>query len=93
MSLSPANLSQVIGDALVGVTVVRNAFSTAFIFTLTPWIRKIGITYVFVIILLVSVLILGQFAVLLKWGKSFRARCASRYEYYSARQYKERTVE
>lgn len=69
MSLSPANLSQVIGDAPVGVTVVRNALSTAFIFALTPWIRKIGITNVFVIILLISVLILGQFAVLLKWGK------------------------
>ncbi|CAG9947218.1 unnamed protein product [Clonostachys rosea f. rosea IK726] len=103
MGISPINsvvltyltdsYQNVIGDALVGVTVVRNAFSTAFIFALTPWIREIGITYVFVIILLISVLILGQFAVLLKWGKSFRARCASRYEYYSARQYKERAVE
>ncbi|VUC35053.1 unnamed protein product [Clonostachys rosea] len=103
MGISPINsvvltyltdsYQNVIGDALVGVTVVRNAFSTAFIFALTPWIRKIGITYVFVIILLISVLILGQFAVLLKWGKSFRARCASRYEYYSARQYKERVLD
>ncbi|KAM0541585.1 hypothetical protein ACHAPJ_013187 [Fusarium lateritium] len=80
----------VIGDALVGVTVVRNAFSTAFIFALTPWIDRIGITYVFVTLLLISLFILAFFVVFLKWGKMFRAQCAARYQYYAARQYRER---
>ncbi|UPK94441.1 hypothetical protein LCI18_005376 [Fusarium solani-melongenae] len=80
----------VIGDALVAVTVVRNTFSTAFIFALTPWIEKIGITYVFVTILLLATIILGFFGVLLRWGKAFRAHCAPRYQYYAARQYTER---
>ncbi|KAF4991114.1 hypothetical protein FDECE_14156 [Fusarium decemcellulare] len=83
----------VIGDALVGVTVVRNAFSTAFIFALTPWIDRIGITYVFVTLLLISVFILAFFIVFLKWGKTFRAQCAARYQYYAARQYRERHQE
>ncbi|KAF4460546.1 serine threonine kinase 16 [Fusarium albosuccineum] len=78
----------IIGDALVGVTVVRNAFSTAFIFALTPWIDRIGITYVFVTLLLISVFILAFFIVFLKWGKTFRAQCAARYQYYAARQYR-----
>ncbi|KAL4931088.1 uncharacterized protein BDV17DRAFT_289085 [Aspergillus undulatus] len=33
---------EIIGDALVGVTLIRNAFSTAFIFALTPWKSRLG---------------------------------------------------
>ncbi|KPM46327.1 hypothetical protein AK830_g218 [Neonectria ditissima] len=81
---------EVIGDALVGVTVVRNTFSTAFIFALTPWIAKIGIKYVLVTILLIACVILMLFGVFIRWGKIFRERSASRYLYYAQRQYKEK---
>ncbi|KAM5356778.1 hypothetical protein ACJ41O_003424 [Fusarium nematophilum] len=79
----------VIGDALVGVTVVRNTFSTAFIFAFTPWIEMIGITYVFATILLLATVIVGFFGVFIRWGKVFRARCAPRYQFYATRQYKD----
>ena len=85
-------LGQVIGDALVEVTVVRNVFSTAFIFALTPWIEKVGITYVLVTILVIACAILSFFAVFIRFGRTFRERTATRYQYYAKRQYKERAA-
>ncbi|KAF7561496.1 hypothetical protein G7046_g2645 [Stylonectria norvegica] len=83
---------EIIGEALVGVTVVRNTFSTVFIFALTPWIAAVGIKYVLVTILLIACLILAFFGVFIKYGKLFRERSADRYQYYAARQYKEKPV-
>ncbi|KAL3466248.1 MFS general substrate transporter [Aspergillus heterothallicus] len=83
---------EIIGDALVGVTLVRNAFSTAFIFALTPWIDRIGVQYVFVTILLIACAILSLFGIFIRFGKTFRERTASRYEFYARRQYKERPL-
>ncbi|KAJ5100516.1 serine/threonine kinase 16 [Penicillium angulare] len=80
----------IIGDALVAVTVVRNTFSTVFIFALTPWIDAIGVKYVFVTMLLIATTILLFVAVLIRWGKNFRARSAERYQFYALRQYTER---
>ncbi|KAL5333331.1 MFS general substrate transporter [Aspergillus crustosus] len=81
----------IIGDALVGVTLIRNAFSTAFIFALTPWEDAIGIKWVLVTILLIACAILSFFGVLIRYGKMFRERTAARYQYYALRQYKERS--
>ncbi|KAL3482218.1 MFS general substrate transporter [Aspergillus californicus] len=83
---------EIIGDALVGVTLVRNAFSTAFIFALTPWIAKIGLQYVLVTILLIACLFLAFFGVFIRFGKAFRERTAERYQYYALRQYKGRSL-
>ena len=81
---------QIIGDALVGVTLVRNTFSTAFIFALSPWVDAIGIKWVLVTILLIACVLISFFGVFIKFGKVFRERCAARYQYYALRQYKER---
>jgi len=75
---------------MVAVTVVRNSFSTAFIFALTPWITVVGIKWVSVTILLIACVILAAFGVFIRWGKTFRHMFALRYEYYALRQYKER---
>ncbi|KAL2825001.1 MFS general substrate transporter [Aspergillus cavernicola] len=83
---------EIIGDALVGVTLIRNAFSTAFIFALTPWIGRIGLKYVLVTILLIACAILGLFGVFIRHGKAFRERTAPRYQYYALRQYKGRSL-
>ncbi|CAM1503168.1 Fc.00g079440.m01.CDS01 [Cosmosporella sp. VM-42] len=83
----------VIGDALVGVTVVRNSFSTAFIFALTPWIAAVGIKYVLVTIVLIACAILMLFGIFIRFGKTFRWRTATRYQYYARRQYKDRAPE
>ncbi|RDL31800.1 Uncharacterized protein BP5553_09202 [Venustampulla echinocandica] len=82
----------VIGDGLVGVTIVRNVFSTAFIFALSPWVAAVGIKYVLVTIVLIATVILSFLAVFIIFGKIFRARSAARYKYYAARQYKERAL-
>ncbi|KAH8680394.1 serine/threonine kinase 16 [Ilyonectria robusta] len=81
---------EIIGDALVGVTVVRNTFSTAFIFALSPWVAAVGIKYVLVTILLIACGILMLFGVFIRYGKTFRERSASRYQYYALRQYNEK---
>ncbi|ETS85355.1 hypothetical protein PFICI_03380 [Pestalotiopsis fici W106-1] len=82
--------TDIIGPALVAVTVVRNTFSTIFIFALTPWIAKVGIKWVLVTILLIAGLILALFGVFIRYGKYFRERSAKSYQYYANRQYKER---
>ncbi|KAL4778834.1 MFS general substrate transporter [Aspergillus varians] len=81
---------EIIGDALVGVTLIRNSFSTAFIFALTPWEDAIGLKYVLVTILLIACAILSFFGVFIRYGKVFRERTAERYWYYALRQYKGR---
>ncbi|EXK83770.1 hypothetical protein FOQG_11931 [Fusarium oxysporum f. sp. raphani 54005] len=80
----------VIGDALVGVTIVRNAFSTAFIFALDPWIRSVGIQWVLITIVLITTVVLSLTGVLIKYGKPFRAHTAERYQRFALLQYKER---
>ncbi|KPM45246.1 hypothetical protein AK830_g1281 [Neonectria ditissima] len=81
---------QVIGDALVGVTVVRNTFSAAFIFAVTPWVAAVGIKWVIITIVLITTVILMFTAVLIKWGRAFRAHTAERYQHFALLQYKER---
>lgn len=81
---------QIVGDALVGVTLTRNTFSTAFIFALTPWVAKVGLENTFITILVIAIGILMVFAVFLRYGKALRRIAASRYLHYAARQYKER---
>ncbi|PYI23950.1 MFS general substrate transporter [Aspergillus japonicus CBS 114.51] len=82
---------EIIGDALVGVTLTRNTFSTVFIFALSPWVARVGLKDTFVTILVLAVAILLAFVVFLRYGKSLRGFSASRYLYYAARQYKERS--
>ncbi|PYH86302.1 MFS general substrate transporter [Aspergillus uvarum CBS 121591] len=81
----------IIGDALVGVTLTRNTFSTVFIFALSPWVARVGLKDTFVTILVLAVAILLVFVVFLRYGKALRGFSASRYLYYAARQYKERS--
>lgn len=81
---------QIVGDSIVGVTVVRNSLSTAFIFALTPWFAAIGIKWVFVTILLIACAILMLFGVFIRYGRSFRQRTASRYRRFALQQYKGR---
>lgn len=83
-------MCQIIGDALVGVTVIRNTFSTAFIFAVSPWVDAVGIKWVIITIVLITTGILMLTAVFIKWGKHFRANTAETYHHFSALQYKER---
>ncbi|KAJ5219722.1 hypothetical protein N7468_008926 [Penicillium chermesinum] len=80
----------IVGEALVAVTFIRNMFSTAFIFALTPWVAKVGLLNTFVTILVIAVAIIMGFIVFLLYGKALRRIFASRYRRYAGRQYKDR---
>lgn len=84
---------QIIGDALVGVTLTRNTFSTAFIFALTPWVAKVGLENTFITILVIAIVILMAFVIFIRYGKLLRGAVASRYLYYAKQQYKERDLD
>ncbi|CEL04938.1 hypothetical protein ASPCAL06062 [Aspergillus calidoustus] len=72
--------NNIIGDAMVGVTFIRNCVSTAFIFALNPWFNSVGIQNVIITISLVATFILSFVVVFLKWGKTFRGLTAERYQ-------------
>lgn len=83
---------QVVGDALVAVTFTRNAFSTAFVFAVSPWIVAQGMTNVYVTIGVIGTAVLLFTFVFIYYGKRFRVRSAHRYRYYAGRQFESRNV-
>ncbi|KAJ5766327.1 MFS general substrate transporter [Penicillium nucicola] len=78
--------SEVVGDALVGVTFVRNTVSTCFIFALTPWFAAVGIQNVILSIACIATFFLCFVGIFIKWGKQFRARTAARYKMFAGKQ-------
>ncbi|KAL4860906.1 fungal-specific transcription factor domain-containing protein [Aspergillus spectabilis] len=70
---------RITGDAMVGVTFVRNAVSTAFIFALDPWFESIGIQNVILSMTLIATFILSFAVVFLIWGRDLRVFTAVRY--------------
>ncbi|KAL4940530.1 hypothetical protein BDV06DRAFT_196352 [Aspergillus oleicola] len=72
--------TDIIGDAMVGVTFIRNCVSTAFIFALDPWFVSVGIQNVIITMSLIATFILSFAVVFLKWGKKFRGLTAEQYQ-------------
>ncbi|KAJ6107794.1 hypothetical protein N7523_009117 [Penicillium sp. IBT 18751x] len=76
--------TDIIADSIVGVTFIRNLISTMFVFALSPWCERVGLTWFYVTFgLIVGVIMLGNF-VFIYYGKAFRVKCASRYRHFSA---------
>ncbi|KAH8703777.1 major facilitator superfamily domain-containing protein [Talaromyces proteolyticus] len=75
--------NDIVGDALVGITFIRNAVNTGIIFALTPWFAAIGVQYVILTLALIATLILSFVMVFLKWGKRFREQTSVRYKKFS----------
>lgn len=84
--------SQILGSAMVGVVFVRNAASIGILFGLTPWIDKMGVRNVNIVIACFCFLILLLPAVLLIWGKKARAASAATYKKLAERQVSSRRV-
>ena len=83
---------QIVGDALVGLTFVRNMLSTIFVFAMVPWVNSVGMANVFNTIGAIGLVIL-LFAFAFIWkGKHWRFICARRYKYYAARQFEPRPI-
>ncbi|KAK4552463.1 hypothetical protein LTR86_010306 [Recurvomyces mirabilis] len=84
--------NDIIGDALTGLTVLRNTFSTIFVFAMPAWAAAVGIPNVFNTIGAIGCLILS-FAVYFIWkGKQLRVRTAKVYRYYAMRQFEARPI-
>lgn len=64
---------------MVGVVFVRNAASIGILFGLTPWIKKMGIRNMNIIIVVLCFTILLLPILLLIWGKRTRAYSAASY--------------
>ncbi|KHN95728.1 Major facilitator superfamily domain, general substrate transporter [Metarhizium album ARSEF 1941] len=74
-----------IGDALVGIVLVRNLLALVVGMTLVmvPWIRDMGILKTFIGIA-ASVVVVSMLPVsMMIWGKKARARTAVKYKHYS----------
>ena len=80
------------GNALVGVIFTRNAISVVVLFTLTPWITGMGLRNVHILVSVLCFAILLIPAILLVWGKKFRAASAKAYKSYAVRQPTHRLV-
>ena len=77
---------QIIADALVGVTFVRNLISTIFVFALQPWIDSEGLAGFYITFgIILLVILLGNF-VFIYYGKRFRVAAAKTYRYFATRQ-------
>lgn len=71
---------QIVGDALVAVTFVRNVFATVIVFALTPWINAIGLYNMFICVACLSVAINLLAVPMMIWGKRARAMTAVSYK-------------
>ena len=75
---------QIIADALVAVTFVKNLFPTILVFALTPWVESVGLANVWITATVIFVaIILGNVPFLI-WGKRWRAGSAERYYRYAS---------
>ncbi|TID27772.1 major facilitator superfamily domain-containing protein [Venturia nashicola] len=84
--------NEIVGDALVSLTFVRNMLSTIFVFAMVPWVNAVGVANVFNTIGAIGlVVLLFSFAFIWK-GKHWRYICARRYKFFAARQFEPRPV-
>ncbi|KAJ4410522.1 hypothetical protein N0V91_002009 [Didymella pomorum] len=78
--------TDIIADAVVGVTFTRNVISTVFVFALTPWVTRVGLQNVMLTFALITILALASTGLFIKFGKQWRAKTAQRYRVFSQRQ-------
>ena len=85
--------SEIVGDALVSIMIMRNALATGILFALPPWLRSnSGPISVFVTMGSLGMLLLVGNIVVIKWGKKLRALGAARYRYFAEKQYCPRPI-
>ncbi|GFF38485.1 uncharacterized MFS-type transporter C1271.10c [Aspergillus udagawae] len=67
------------GDAMASVILVRNTMSFAMGYGITPWLENLGYQNCFVSAAFIGMAISAVFLVMIKWGKTFRARSRDKY--------------
>ncbi|KAF4466388.1 major facilitator superfamily transporter [Fusarium albosuccineum] len=84
--------TEIVGDAMVGVTFLRNVCSTMFIFALPPWIANVGLQNVYITIGIILTAILCGSGIFIAFGKRFRFRFRKAYRHFAMRQFEPRVV-
>ncbi|KAJ3497067.1 hypothetical protein NLG97_g2186 [Lecanicillium saksenae] len=77
----------VIGDAYVAITFVRNALGTVGAVTLTPWINALGLYNMFVCSGCISIVVSLLVVPMMIWGRRSREWTAVRYRTMASRQF------
>ncbi|QIW99033.1 hypothetical protein AMS68_004551 [Peltaster fructicola] len=84
--------NEIIGDALTGVTFMRNLIATIFVFAVPAWTAAVGVANVFNTIGAIGLFILSWAAFFLWRGKQVRVKTARVYRYYADRQFDARPL-
>jgi len=72
--------TKIIGPAFVGAAFITNILGTILLFAIWPWEAGMGTFNMFIMLGCISVLFNLMSVPILIWGKSWRRRCARRYE-------------
>ncbi|KAG7108439.1 putative MFS-type transporter like protein [Verticillium longisporum] len=67
------------GDAIVTVILIRNTMSFAVSYGITPWLMNLGYQNCFISAAFIGMATSSVFFVMIKYGKKFRIRSASKY--------------
>lgn len=91
-SLTTLTSIQVIGDAYIGITFLRNAFGTVAAMCLSPWIDSMGLYNMTVMSGCLSIIITLLTIPVMIWGRRGRGWTATRYRAMAAQQFDARTA-
>ncbi|KAF4903613.1 putative MFS-type transporter [Colletotrichum fructicola] len=84
--------TEIVGDAMVGVTFVRNICSFIIIFALPQWIASSGVQTVYVTIgVLITAILFGS-GLFIAFGKKWRFRFRLMYRHFARRQFEPRAL-
>ncbi|KAF2153876.1 major facilitator superfamily transporter [Myriangium duriaei CBS 260.36] len=73
----------ILGDALVGVILVRNGLSVVILFALTPWLDAMGVQNLTILLAMLVLVLLMLPVPLLIWGKKLRVWSTPAYRHYA----------
>ncbi|KAL5380192.1 hypothetical protein DPSP01_007992 [Paraphaeosphaeria sporulosa] len=79
--------TDIIADAVIGVTFTRNLMATIFVLVLTPWVQRVQLHNVMLTFAMMTLpVLLGGTVALIIYGKRLRCWTKDRYHLYAARQ-------
>ncbi|KAJ5908199.1 hypothetical protein N7495_000881 [Penicillium taxi] len=73
----------IIADAVVGVTFLRNIIATVFVFVLQPWVDRVGLAWFYVAFGLITTFVMMCNLIFIVYGKSLRAKSTEKYKHFS----------
>ncbi|OAL04381.1 MFS general substrate transporter, partial [Phaeosphaeriaceae sp. SRC1lsM3a] len=80
--------TDIIADAVVGITFLRNVLATTFVFALTPWVARVGLQNVMLTFAMITFVVLsGGTVAIVIYGKQLRRSTAGLYRSYAKRQF------